>query len=104
MEHLSMTTIVKNHRRQARVVDPTKTKVDSTVTWDYKGQYLFETDVGNFIWNDPFHGGDGVIRPFHGSYKDWLHYKNLPHGRYKGEHMVDEFCVGAVFNSAPYVF
>lgn len=100
----NMTTIVKNQRKQFRPLDPTKVPVDSSVTWNYKNQYLLETDSGNFIWNDPFAGGDGILRPFHGTYKDWLHYNNIPYGRYKGEHFVDAFCAGATFNSAPYVF
>ena len=58
----NMTTIVKNQRKQFRPLDPTKVPVDSSVTWNYKNQYLLETDSGNFIWNDPFAGGDGTGR------------------------------------------
>ena len=95
--------IAKQQRKQIRGINPTKNKVDSTVTWNYKGQYLLESDAGNFIWNDPFAGGDGVIRPYNGTYNDWIAFHKIPHARYKGEHMVDEFCVGAKYSPTPIV-
>lgn len=79
------------------VKNPLKVRIDSSVIWDRKGQYLFESDSGNYVWNDPFNGGDGVLSPFNGSYQDWLKLRKISAGLYKGEHLIGEFCTGATF-------
>ena len=81
----------------------TKAKVGGLVgefTWCFGQQFFIETVQGNFTWNDPEYDGDGVIKPFNGSYKDWLKKMDIPFGRGKGKHIIKDYCGDFIFSES----
>lgn len=67
------------------------TVADFTWCWNYK--FFLETKAGNFIWSDPdYPGGDNTIRPYKGSYADFLRENHIEFGRDKGKHIIRDYC------------
>lgn len=61
-------------------------------TWSFGKEFFIETELGNFVWNDPHYGGDNTITQFNGSYADWLTFENIPFGRDKGAKLISSYC------------
>lgn len=61
-------------------------------TYSFGFQFFIETEIGNFVWNDPDYQGDNTIRPFNGTYKDWCNHQNIPYGRDKGTKSIAGYC------------
>jgi hypothetical protein len=85
------------------VCDPTKETKEKTMekltvedianfTWMWGQEFFLETAKGNYIWRDPDYGGDNTIRPYHGSYRDFLEEIGVEYGRDKGKHFISEYC------------
>lgn len=64
----------------------------ATFTWSFGHVFFMETAKGNYEWSDPDYQGDNTIRPFKGTYKDWLKRRGIPFGRDKGTHTIDGYC------------
>lgn len=63
-----------------------------TFTWSFGQEFLIETEIGNFTWNDPDYGGDNTIKKFDGDYKDWVGFVGIPYGRDKGIKFISSYC------------
>lgn len=61
-------------------------------TYSFGQQFFIETEIGNFVWNDPDYGGDNTIREFAGGYADWCNHQNIPYGRDKGVKSISGYC------------
>lgn len=71
-------------------------------TWNYNCKFLIETPEGNFIWSNPdYPFGDNSVVRYHGSYEDWIQQENIPYGRYKGKHVVENY-IGMDFSFKEY--
>ena len=50
----------------------------------------------HYVWSDPgYPGGDNTIRPFKGTVTDWYRIVGVPvsiGGRYKGQHILKNYC------------
>jgi hypothetical protein len=60
--------------------------------WFWDETFFLETKKGNFVWNDPDHGGDNTITPYKGSVGDFCRKINADFGRDKGVHKISEYC------------
>ena len=60
-------------------------------TWDFGQRFFIETSEGNFVWSDPSYGGDNTIKPFAGSYDEWI---GDSFGRDKGQHVIRDYVGG----------
>lgn len=72
----------------------TKEDVASLVgefSWDFGDTFFIETSEGNFIWRDPSYNGDNTIRPFSGSYEDFIAKNDIPFCRSKGTHVISSY-------------
>jgi hypothetical protein len=61
-------------------------------TWSFGMLFLLETPNGNYEWDDPDYGGDNTIKPYHGTYENWIEENHIPFGRSKGEHVILDYC------------
>ena len=61
-------------------------------TWMWDQKFFIETDKGNYIWSDPGYGGDNTLRPYWGTYQDYLQDTGIPYGRDKGKHPIKAYC------------
>jgi hypothetical protein len=69
-------------------------------TWNFCTTFFIEAgDAGNLVWSDPEYGGTGEIRPFHGTYQQWIKTENIPFGRDKGTHIINDYCGEFTYNS-----
>jgi len=64
----------------------------ASFTWMFGNTFFLETSEGNGIWSDPDYGGDNVITPYKGSYKDYCKEIKQNYGRDKGEHTIRGYC------------
>lgn len=60
--------------------------------WGFGTYFFIETSQGNYEWSCLDYGGDNTISPLKGTYQDWLNMRNIPFGRDKGEHVIEEYC------------
>lgn len=58
-------------------------------TWDFGSNFFIETAKGNFIYNSPSYGGDGIVRATNNTYDEY--FQDL-YGRDKGNHYISDFC------------
>lgn len=72
-------------------------KLYGEFTWDFGQTFFIETAEGNFVWSDPGYNGSNEIHRFKGTYNDWIKSCNIPYGRCKGKHFIEDYCPGAVF-------
>lgn len=61
-------------------------------TWLWNDEFFLESGDGNGIWSNPDYDGTNVIRPYDGSYADYLKEIGLSYGRCKGLHKVESYC------------
>ena len=62
-------------------------------TWDFGQSFFIETEIGNFIWNDPDYGGDNTLSKTDLTYQEWIDpYNEGLYGRDKGTHFVLDYC------------
>jgi len=59
---------------------------------DLEKTFFLQTDEGNFVWSDPEYNGDNTIVSFDGTYKDWCRKEEIPFGRDKGRHTIENYC------------
>jgi hypothetical protein len=68
-------------------------KDEANFTWNYGNKFFLETSKGNYVWSDPdYLGGDNTITPFNGNYDTWIKSENIPMGRDKGNHIIEDYC------------
>lgn len=60
--------------------------------WSFHDKWLLVTEQGNFVWSDPEYSGDGTIRSFSGSPKDFCKAERIPYTRGKGTHVIGSYC------------
>jgi len=77
--------------------------VSGHFTFMWNGEFFIETNVfhektqRNFVYSDATYGGEGdgcgksTIRPFYGSYQDYLMSVGQPSGVPKGRHRICNF-------------
>lgn len=65
---------------------------EAEFTWMFGHEFFLETSKGNFVWSDPEYSGDNTIRSFSGTYKDFQKQLGVGLGRYKGKHIIREYC------------
>lgn len=57
--------------------------------WSFGHEFFIETSVGNFVWSDPdYPNGDNSIKPFAGSYREWIDLIGVDFARDKGNHSI----------------
>lgn len=62
-------------------------------TWFWDSTFFIETSIGNFIWSDPnYLGGTNIMKPYNGTYKQFLKSLDIPYGRSKGKHIISDYC------------
>jgi hypothetical protein len=59
--------------------------------WGFGNKYHIETEIGNFEWSDPDHGGDNTIKPTV-PYGEWCRLQKIDAGRDKGTHPIHNYC------------
>lgn len=60
--------------------------------WSFHETFFLETKEGNFIWSDPYYGGDNTIRSFDGDVKRFCKQEQIPFVRCKGRHTIRKYC------------
>ena len=60
-------------------------------TWGFSDEFFIEANEGNFIWFDPEYGGNNTIKSYAGNYKDWCKELEIPFGRDKGNHIIENY-------------
>ncbi len=61
-------------------------------TYGFGNVFHLETALGNFEWKDPdYPFGDNTIKPCE-PYKQWCKTQNIPYGRCKGTHTIQDYC------------
>ena len=61
-------------------------------TFIYEEDFFVETDKGNYIWSNPYYGGNNEITSFNGDIKDWLNSKENVNSINKGRHKILSYC------------
>ncbi len=61
-------------------------------TWFWGQTFFIETSEGNFIWSDPDYNGDNTIRSTNESLEQYCKNSNVPCGRDKGTHVIENYC------------
>jgi hypothetical protein len=59
--------------------------------WGFGHKHHIETDIGNFEWSDPDHGGDNTIKPTV-PYEEWCRLQKIDAGRDKGIRQIHDYC------------
>lgn len=73
-------------------------------TWDFGRTFFIEVKgfACNFVWSAPGYNGTNEIKPFTGSYQNWLSGTGLDFGRSKGYRRIGDYCgEDVVYNPGP---
>ena len=60
--------------------------------WGFGQHFFIQAAEGNFVWSDPDYGGDNTIKPFNGSYNEFIRTMNIPFCRDKGRNTIAARC------------
>lgn len=77
-----------------KVLDPIKNikevlTFEGEFSWLFNDKFFIETEnKGNYVWSDPGYGGDGTVRPFTGTYDEYIKMAGIEYGRSKGTHII----------------
>lgn len=68
-------------------------------TWNFSMYFFIETAIGNFLYSCPDYEGDGSIKHYQGTAKE---YFKGSFGRYKGLHLISDYCKNFNYNGEVY--
>lgn len=72
----------------------TKSEVKEVVgefLWSFGASWFIESKMGNFIWDDPDHGGNNTVRETLIPYLVWLDGEHIEFARSKGLHCIKDY-------------
>ena len=69
-------------------------------SWNYGRRFFIQTAKGHFICEESDDNGN-EIRPFNGSFRQWIKWEAIPYSMDKGQHTVGEYCGDFKYNPEP---
>jgi hypothetical protein len=68
-------------------------------SWNFGMRFFIQTAKGNFIWEESEEKNE--VRPFTGSFEQWIKLETIPFCRDKGKHTIGGYCGNFIYNPEP---